>query len=175
MENLENELKIVIALMLIVSFMVAIPGDLVAGNKRGVELLILKLDGVTILGNLVAVNSKEKSLVMMQKTTGIDIKVEINEVNTIFVQIKARTFLGFCAGSVVGGLIAVALYEPSGMFDFNEGGLAIFSGILGGAVGSTICKRVFSDQIFEIEKMSDLEVEEILRYLRKKSSKPDYN
>ncbi len=93
-------MKKFIALVLVISFIVAIPGDLAAKERRGVELRIVKKSGEVFVAKLVAVKVKQKSLLLVESFSGRDYTWNIHDVNVIFIQKKQRPLLGFCVGGI---------------------------------------------------------------------------
>ena len=163
-----------IALMLFIFMIMLIPEQLLGQQRRGAELRIEKKKGGILMGNLVAV-SERKQLLLLEGNNGKDHSVNISNISTILISTKNYTLAAILIGGTIGGVTAAAMYKPSGMFDFNEGGVVMFGGILGGYLGSILSKRIFADYLYFIDKMTEAEISELLEELRKKARVPDYN
>ena len=163
-----------VALFLIFSLL-ALSGNLYA-KKRGAELTIFKKDGRLIRGELIAV--KEHSLLLLSAT---DVSIDIGDIKVIEIEKKSKLGKGalygllICGGggawfggitsfeeervSILGGaLIGTVLFAPAG---------ALVGAIIGAAAGT-------GKRTFQIEGMTDLEIQETMDKLRKKARIRDY-
>ena len=87
-------------LVLVVVFSLLICSvDLTAKERRGTELVIQKLDGQQIKGELIAV--KQNSLLLLSPE-GADVSVDIKEINAIKVVKKPQLLMGAGVGLLVG-------------------------------------------------------------------------
>ena len=163
-----------IALFLVFSLMM-LSVNLYA-KKRGAELTITKKDGHLIRGELITV--KENSLLILSAT---DVSIDIGNIKVIEIEKKSKIGKGalygllICGGggalfggitsleeeriSILGGaVLGTVLFAPAG---------ALVGAIIGAAAGT-------GKRTFQIEGMSDSEIQETLKKLRKKARIRDY-
>ena len=167
--------KTLISLFLI-SSLLTLSANLYAKEKRGAKLIITKLDGQLIEGELIAV--KKNSLLLLLGSV-VDMSVDIKDIRVIKIRKKSRAGTGFLVGGSVGALIGLAFYKkprPTGWFtfDFGPGVNALGGGIVGGLIGLVIGVAVGKDNTIQLEGMTDSEIKEALEKLRKKARIRDY-
>jgi hypothetical protein len=161
-----------ISLFLVFSLMM-ISVNLYAKKRQGVNLLITKKNGVKTEGELITV--KKDSLLILTKWTERDVSIDIADIRIITIAKKSKTSLGGYLGILVGGG-AGALYGYEAGLVPSEGAkwggvIGVVAGvILGSFIGSSLGK----DKTFQIEGMTDSEIQETLDKLRKKARVRDY-
>ena len=167
-----------ISLFLVIS-LVMLPTSLYA-KKRGAKLIVTKLDGQQIKGELITV--KPNSLLLLD-TEGKDVSVGIADIKVIRIVKKSKVLQGLVFGLLIGAGLG-ALYglstdeDPMGWYVVKAGTNAIYwapvlaapgiliGGIFGAAAGT--------DKIIQIEGRHPSSIEFILKKLRKKARIRDY-
>ena len=121
-----------IASALVVLFLV-LPADLAAKERRGANLVVTRLDGSQVRGELIAV--KPDSLLLLSDL-GRDESIDLANIKSIRIVRKSRAGKGAFIGSMGGVLTGVVLGAASGGIDeFTSGGAAVWLGITLGVVG----------------------------------------
>jgi hypothetical protein len=156
-------------------------------NKKGAELIIQKIVGQQVQGELITV--KNNSLLLLDSESGADVSVDIREIKLIEIVKKSKGLawgsIGLVSGAVIGALIGyfegddppfmMTEFGPTmtGPFLFTDDEKAlnygIGCGIVGGALGGIGGAIAGADKIIQIERKSDTEIKEILQELRKKA------
>ena len=77
-------------LLFLIFSLVALSGNLYAKNK-GAELVVQKIDGTQVRGELIAV--KEESLLLLN-SEGEDVSVDINDVRVVSIFKKSKVLIG---------------------------------------------------------------------------------
>lgn len=120
-----------IASALIISFLV-LPTDLSAKEKRGAELVVTRLDGSQVSGELIAV--KRESLLLL--SNGRDESIDLADIKTVRIVKKSLAgkgaLYGFLAGAVGGALWGSANQDD----DVWGDGTALIAGAYVGAIGA---------------------------------------
>jgi hypothetical protein len=120
-----------IASVLIISFLI-IPADLSAKESRGANLVVTRLDGSQVSGELIAV--KRDSLLLL--SNGRDESIDLADIKTVRIVRKSRAGLfagiGGAAGATLGAF--VGLYMGGG--DDESGAASIRGGVVYGALGA---------------------------------------
>ena len=127
-----------IASALVVLFLV-IPADLSAKERRGANLIVTRLDGSQVAGELIAV--KPDSLLLL--SAGTDLTIALAEIKSIRIVRKSRVgrgaFLGFLGGLLTGGVLGAA---SGGLDEYTSGEAAVvlgaFFGVIGGLGGLSL-------------------------------------
>ncbi|NIM59429.1 MAG: hypothetical protein GTO16_10870, partial [Candidatus Aminicenantes bacterium] len=149
--------------------------------RRGAKLIVTKLDGQQIKGELITV--KPNSLLLLD-TEGKDVSIDIADIKVIRIMKKSKVLQGLSLGLMIGGGLG-ALYalstdvDPWGEITDASEGLQVISwapvfaapGLLIGAIIGGIAG---TDKTIQIEGMSDSEIQETLDKLRKKARIRDY-
>lgn len=163
-------MKKAISLFLVFSMLV-LSRNVFATEKKGADLIILKTDGTEIRGELIAV--KEKSLLLVERNSGIDYSININEIKITRIHKNSLlpVTIGLTAGIVIGMGVGSAIeqakvFAPTG-FDMNFGPLFLALGIA--SIGLTIGVLMGTDKTFQFEGMSKSETQESLKKLSKKA------
>ena len=145
-------------------------------RKHGAKLIITKLDGQLIKGELIAV--KPNSLLLLD-TEGKDVSVNIADIKFIKIVKKSKLLTGAWVGIAVGGGAGVLLggSASEGMsLSPSEGRkiLGVFGAVVGLLVGGITGAMAGTDKTIQIEGMTDLQIQEALDKLRKKARIRDY-
>ena len=152
-------------------------------ERRGVELVVIKLDGRQIDGELVAV---KKSSLLLADFPGVGVSVDVADIKKIRIVKKSKakrcSVAGFLVGTVIGGVYGVkkVLREGEDISYFYIGGIcglmygAIF-GLVGTVIGSCIGSAVGIDEIIQIEGRSGQGIQKALDYLRGKARIRNYD
>jgi hypothetical protein len=121
-----------IASVLVVSFLV-LPADLSAKERRGADLIVTRLDGSRLSGELIAV--KRDSLLLLNNV-GKDESIDLAGIKSVRIVRRSRAGLfagiGGAAGAAVGA--AVGIYKGGG--DDESGPASIRGGLVYGALGA---------------------------------------
>ncbi|MFC2141887.1 hypothetical protein ACFLR7_03025 [Acidobacteriota bacterium] len=164
-------------LVLVIACILVFPLGLIAKDKPGADLLIVKLDGEQVRGELIAV--KESSLLLLSES-GADVSVDVKEIKVITIVKKSKALLGAGLGYAIGvsSMIILSMAATEGEWTLEETlsfpELWIFSlpfALIGGFIGGKVGKS----KTIQIEGKSASEIRESLEYLRNKARIPDYN
>jgi len=172
------------AFLLIFSLMM-LSVNLYAQERRGAKLIVTKLDGQLIEGELITV--KPNSLLLLD-TEGKDVSVGIADIKVIRILRKSKVWTGVGYGLLIGGGVGALLgfaggggtYPgiPWGTYQTTSGEEALIYGIafgfvglfLGGIAGAAAGK----DKTIQIEGSYPKTIEFHLEKLRKKARIRDY-
>jgi hypothetical protein len=167
-----NEKRKKLTSLFLVFCLVALSGNLIGSERKGVKLDIQKIDGQKVMGELVTV--KPDSLLLLD-SEGVDVSVDIEDVKTIKVMKKAKAYelglVGFLAGAGYSGVAHSGTRkeqvgeEATQHFLFKTiaiGGIAAAAGIIIGIV-------LGIDKTIKIEGKSDVEIDAVLEKLSKKA------
>lgn len=163
-------------------------------DRRGAEVKVRFLDGRIVHGELITV--KPDSLLILDKYTGMDTSVELENIREVLIVKKSKFLkgagLGLLIGSAGGGLLGYALGDdpdPSRSEDFSEDffsfwfsfsaeekalGLGIFFGLISMIAGGFAGAGAGTDQPIMLYDSSRLLLELNLEKLRRQSRIPDY-
>jgi len=174
--RLKEKMEKAVSLLMII-FLVGLSENLIAGERRGAMLIVLKNDGSQENGELIAV--KQKSILLLGAFSGTDVSVEVTDINTIKIVKKSRALSGFGFGSLMGGVSGAAIGflmggdPPNQWFSFSAGEKALIGGaalgIVGGLVGLTAGALAGADKTIQIGGKSDLEIQAALAGLKPKA------
>ncbi len=176
-------MKKAISLFLVVSILL-LSGNMFAQERKGADLSIQKKDGQQVRGELIAV--KQDSLLLLERDSGADMTITIDDIRVITIVKKSQLFLGVLAGSLIGGVAGaligsgkeehppatIDLFVPVVIdFDFpSERTYTTGIGLgLGAFIGGIFGISAGKDKTIQIEGKSDTEIAEILEKLRKKA------
>jgi len=160
--------KKLISLLLAFS-LVMLSVNLYAKERRGAKLIVTKLDGQLIEGELITV--KPKSLLLLD-TEGKDVSIDIADIKVVKVVKKSKAWkYGLVAAGGVGliGGILIPEEEHSFFATFMESFIWIGLPVVG-----IVAIIEGKDKTIQIEGMTDLEISEALEKLRKKARIRDY-
>ncbi len=174
-----NKGKNFISLFLVLSVL-SLYGNLIAKERRGAELRVVKKDGRKVEGELIAV--KGNVLLLKLSYSSYDVSIDIDDVNVIKIMKKSKTLLGagigFLTGAGVGAIVGIAVDEVFYPSDFIWGPQqsALLGGAIGGLAGAIVGGSIGAgkEPTIKIEGRSPKEIKEALEKLRKKSRVPDY-
>ncbi len=157
------------------------PLGLLAKEKRGIDLVVQTKDEQIFRGELITV--KEHSLLLLSDE-GADVAVDIGEITNLTIVKKSKFEAGFGYGALVGGgamTVALLASLESGDIESTASGF-IFVGVtvlvgaaIGGAVGGVVGAVSGTDKNFDVDAMTDTEIQEMLDHLRSKARVTDYN
>jgi hypothetical protein len=173
----KEQQKKFISLFLVFS-LVLLSVNLYAKERRGARLIITKMNGRQIEGELITV--KKDSLLLLFAGR-MDVSVGIEEIKVITI-VKKSTFwkgaglgllIGGGIGGIIGGKFGSSLEGESGTAKWAILGGAVF-GITGYLLGDILGPKKGKYKTIRIEGMSDLYIQETLDKLRKKARIRDY-
>jgi len=151
-------------------------GNLIAKDRRGAEIEVLRRDGQRVRGELIAV--KQNTLLLLESWVQTDASVEIDEIKLIKVigtSQDLKLFTGAGIGLVVcGGAGALIGYYVNRGSDIDiwiqtlEKG-AWLGAALGVALGGIIGAYLGRDTTIQIEDRSPQEAKAVLEKLRSKA------
>lgn len=159
-------------------------------DRRGAEVKVRFLDGRVVRGELITV--KPDSLLILDKYTGMDTSVELENIREVLIVKKSKFLkgagLGLLIGSAGGGLLGYALGDdpdpspPEDFFSFSFSfsaeekalGLGIFFGLISMIAGGFAGAGAGTDQPIMLYDSSRLLLELNLEKLRRQSRIPDY-
>ena len=142
-----------ISSVLVVTFLV-LPADLSAKERRGANLVVTRLDGSHVGGELIVV--KRDSLLLL--SYGQDESIDLAAIKTVKIVRKSRAWLFAGIGGVAGATAGafVGLYKGGG--DDESGPASIRGGVVYGALGALAGlladSMVFSDTHITVAGMS---------------------
>lgn len=149
--------------------LLAIPDGLSARDKRGADLVVTKLDGTQVAGELIAV--KPESLLLLSESR--DLSIARGEVRTVRIVRRSHGALfagiGGAAGAVVGATAGAYIFnsnsddQPAGL----TSGLAF--GALGALAGLLANAVITGDSHFPIEGRPEEDVARLWERLRRYS------
>lgn len=167
-------MKKAISLFLVFSILL-LSGNMFAKEKRGADLLIYEIEGNKVRGELIAV--KKNSLLLLERFTGVDVTVDVEDVEVIKIMGKSRALQGGIIGGLLGGIVGYLIGGSQG----DEGGFVPISKSMAGGIGAAICGAIGTlagvglgtalrvDSTIHIQNKSKSEIQEILKKLRKKA------
>lgn len=167
-----------ISLFLVFS-MLFLLGSMYAEGRKGADMIIQRIDGTQVRGELIAV--KNNSLVLIERELGADVTVDIDDIFGIAIVKKSKALLGVGFGVLIGGisgaLIGATIPDKKGL-SFPDKQLvtilystlvSVIGAMIGGGLGGTLGAGAGKDEIIQIERRSESEIREILEKLRKKA------
>jgi len=172
-------MKKFISLFLVFSLMM-LPTSLYA-KKRGAKLIVTKLDGQLIKGELIAV--KPNSLLLLD-TEGKDVSVDIVDIKVIEIvkKLMEKAGLGAGIGALIGITVGTLIWSSSEFAEEEEMSFAgsLILGTLVGALPGALVGGIIGvaagpgKRTFQIEGMTNSEINKVLAKLRKKARIRDY-
>ncbi len=157
-----------------------------AKRKYGALLLITKKDEQQITGELVAVKVKQKSLLLLESGSKVDVSVDIKDIKAIKIVKKSKApsvasvgfLVGVGLGAIGGKMMGIEIISFNGGEDEGEGSRVVMGALIGGCIGALIGgvtgALLGKDKTIQIEGMTDLEIKEAMEKLRKKARIRDY-
>jgi hypothetical protein len=148
--------------------------NLEPGQKPGAKLVNQKREGQQVKGELIAV--KEKSLLLKESESGVDVSVDVREIKAIKIKKKSGALLGAGLGLIIGvGVgyeVGLSMEPKNSIVDYG------FIGMLIGAPAGLLLGVAFgryvlgADEKIQIEGASEPQIRFILEDLRKKARIP---
>jgi hypothetical protein len=91
------------ALFLVFS-LISLYGNLIAKEKHGAELIVVKKDGQELRGELITV--KKDSILLMGYVSAYDVTIKIDDIKVIKIKKKSSFEKGFLGGALAGAAAA---------------------------------------------------------------------
>jgi hypothetical protein len=167
--NKRNEMRKTITLFLVFSILL-LSGNMFAKERKGADLIVQKIDGLQIRGELIAV--KQNSILLMERNSGADVTIEVSDISKIKIVNKSKSVFAISLGIAIGGALGtLAGYEGSRLFwAFDKRKTwAWIGGIIGMVSGALIGSFVSAPKTIRFLDKSDTEIQEIHEELRKKA------
>jgi hypothetical protein len=173
-----------VLVLVVVSSLLICSGNLFANERRGADLVVTKIDGQQIAGELIAV--KPSSLLLLDSQTGADVSVEIGEIEAIKIVKKSKALvigacglgLGVVMGILAGESVQSEEMDSWGAFFrsmyFNPVFIATGLGIVLGISGALIGASVGKDKTIQLEGNSPEEIRTIMDKLRAQARVTDF-
>jgi hypothetical protein len=163
-------MKKLTALFLVFSIL-SLSGNMFAKERKGADLIVEKIYGGKVEGELIAVN--ESALLLKLSYSSFDVSIDIDEVKIITIRKESKAKIGAIFGFLMGGSIGALLARTSkGWGGGTTQAIAItgiLSGLLGGIIGGGIGGGIEGKETLIFEGKSNLEIQETLEKLRKKA------
>ena len=148
-------------------------GNLVAKERRGAEVKILKNDWTVQKGELIAV--KPASLLLMEPQSYADVSVDIEDIIKITVVRKSKALAGFLIGiqAGLGGALVIGLAssEDDRLFAIYGAGLMVLASPLIGLIAGAL---MGSEQTIRIVGRSPEQIKADLEKLRRQARIPNF-
>lgn len=162
-----------VALILVFS-LVALSGNLMAAERKGVRLVIQKTDGQEIKGELVAV--KRDSLLILDAETETDTNINLNIIDVITVDNKSLMFEMGVGASLLAGAARLSLHSVFQKAEETEEEATVHHlykvltwGAIGGGVGLVAGAFFGINKTIRIQGESDADIQSALEKLSKKA------
>jgi hypothetical protein len=154
--------------------------DLESGQKPGARVIIQKTDGQHIEGELIAV--KDDSLLLKEQESGADVTVGISDISVIKIVKGAKSSKGALAGGLIGAGIGIAILHVSDaeLASDPEGGIGanlmvgLLGAIPGALLGALAGPALISDKKYQIEGVTERQIQWALNELRKEARIPNF-
>ena len=111
--------------------LLALPAGLSAKERRGANLIVTRLDGSQVAGELIAV--KRDSLLLL--SYGRDESIDLTDIKTVRIVKKSLAGKGALYGFLAGALSGAGVGLAMGRTDLAGGKTPLLTGGLGGAIG----------------------------------------
>jgi hypothetical protein len=128
---MKNACEKLISAVLIVSFLV-LPAVLSAKERRGADLVVTRLDGSQVSGELIAV--KKDSLLLL--SYGRDESIDLTAIKAVRIVKKSLAGKGALYGFLVGAVGGAGVGLAMGRTDLGGNGTPLLAGGFGGAMGA---------------------------------------
>lgn len=145
----------------------ALPGSLMAREKRGATLILALKDGHFVEGELIAV--KPDSLLLL---AGKDESVPLADIRSIRVVRKSQALVGGLCGLAAGVVAAALSSKDDPLPPFGTAAVGIIFIPSGIGLGAGAGALAGADKVIRLEGMTDPQVRVTLVYLRKKARIP---
>jgi hypothetical protein len=165
----------VVAFLFVVS-LVAFSGSLMAKERAGAELEVMKTDGNSVRGELIAL--KQQSLLIKEWGTQADESIDIRNAKYIKIVGKSNILKGGLTGFLAGGVLGAVLgaVSPTGSASGKTRYVLVLTGGfagIGGIIGTIVGGISHPGKKIQVEGKNDAEINAILKYLSSKARVPD--
>ncbi|MFQ6038398.1 MAG: hypothetical protein ACE5LV_07260 [Candidatus Aminicenantales bacterium] len=149
-----------------------------SGDKRGAEIVVQRLDGRQVSGELIAV--KKDALLVVDSESGADVTVCGTEIQLIHILEVPKTGLGALSGLLVGSAVGVAATSTGNDCNRcpNDKNRALIGGVLIGGIGALIGAIIGSttgkNEILLVQNLSEEERARLWERLRPKARMPNF-
>jgi hypothetical protein len=155
-------------------------GNVFAKERKGADVIIQRVDGIRVKGELIAV--KQESILLLTKDLGIDMTIDLRDIRVIKIVRGSYALAGGIIGLIIGGVIGYHIGYRYLEDDFLFGSYKSLTGVFGAAIGGVLCAFIGTgigfavrvDETIQIEGKSDAAIQAIMKNLRKKARIPDY-
>lgn len=168
-------MKRIISLFLVFSIL-ALSMPLISKERKGVDLIIQRIDGTQVRGELIAL--KENSLLLLERQSRADVTADIDGIRAIIIVKKSKFLKGACLGAFSGAASGVVTSFVVGDWQFGDNEFGVLEGIIAFGIGLGIVGVVIGgifgaaagkDKMIRIEGMPDSSIQKILGKLSKKA------
>jgi hypothetical protein len=161
--------------LFLVFLILLLSGYMFAKEKRGADLLIREIEGNAVRGELIAI--KQSLLLLLERYTGADVTVDVEDVEVIKIFGKSRALQGGAIGGLLGGLVGFLIGRSQG----DEGGFVLISKSQAGGIGAVIGGGIGTlagvgfgaalkvNSTIQLKGKSKSEIQNILKKLRSKA------
>jgi hypothetical protein len=153
-----------------------------AKEREGVKLVVTKIDGTNIEGELIAV--RRNSLLLLGSSSGQGEAVPWEDIDTLKIVKKAGLYwgagLGLVLGAAGGAVLGHQSTNPNNSFYLIEKDVTacvlggVFGAVAGGITGGGIGYAIGGSRTFQIKGMSQDDVDAVLKKLKSKARISDY-
>ena len=181
MSKTSKRIKKGMSLILVTALVLLLSTSAAAARKTGANLIILKKDGASVKGELIAV--KGRTLILSHN--GVDTSLEFDEVSQITIKGKHKALIGAGIGLLGGALLGGAIgygkapsktgnYLLDDMFpglkeSLSGAGIGVIAGVIVGATAGNLSGK---DKKYMPAVMNQAGQEYLLKELRSKSRFP---
>ncbi len=152
----------------LLGLMAGLPGALPAAGRRGADVVVVRMDGVVLAGELIVV--RPASIVVLT-SDGTDSTIPVADIASVRVRKKSKGGIGALVGFAGGVALASLILSSSDMNpdkdDYMRAGF--FLGLFGAAPGFLIGVLAGSDRTVKVAGQSPEKVSVDLAYLAKKA------
>jgi hypothetical protein len=171
-------MKKIIALIIVFTLLFPL-GTLFAEEKEGAKLIVTKIDGTDVKGELIAV--KKNSILLYGSSSGKDESISLEDINTLEIVKFSGLFcgagLGVALGAIGGGAMGIKSDDRKyGVF--SDIGNTVRGGaigaLIGGFIGAMIGYSISGSKTFQIKGKSQEEISAVLEKLRSQARVSNY-
>jgi hypothetical protein len=164
-------MKKFISLFLVYSIL-AFSIPLSSKDRKGADLIVQKINGQQIKGELIAV--KKSALLLLERNSAADITVDMGEIRVITLIKKTKIWEGMGLGMLIGGGAGTGVSSLAQEWGLTTSGTivtlsAVLAAVLGLAIGGYLGARSGNAKTTRLEGKSPSEIQVILEKLRKKA------
>ena len=174
MSKTKRGIKKAVSLSLAVALVLLLSTPAAAARKTGANLSILKKDGASVEGELIAV--KGRTLIIKGEDLGLDISLQFDEMKKLIIRKKSKAAIGAGLGLLGGIGLGAVLVGPSDPgisrlgpmeSDYTTVGFSALVGVVLGAVFGAN-----PDEEYWPATMNPIRQDELLKKLKSKSRFP---